>query len=122
MSEEMHMRMQPARSPRIYGKYKGSVGDFCCVPGCSNSRGRCNRMGLKVSFYTFPKDTRRRQLWLDRIRRGVISSDGKVHPFEPKPHSRLCSQHFVGGKLVPESSHKKISTSLSLLNYTTIKT
>ncbi|XP_053374378.1 uncharacterized protein LOC128546976 [Mercenaria mercenaria] len=85
------------RSPRIAGGYKGSVGAYCCVPGCTNAQGRCNRMGMKLSFYSFPKDVKQRKLWLSMIRRDVIDDNGKTVPFEPKSHSRVCSAHFVGG-------------------------
>lgn len=89
------------RSPKLSGRYRGSVGDFCCVPGCSNSRGRCKRKGLIVSFYRFPKDRKRADMWLKRIRRDEIC-DGKVVPYELKNHSRICSVHFVGGKKVDD--------------------
>ncbi|XP_052249182.1 diphosphomevalonate decarboxylase-like isoform X2 [Dreissena polymorpha] len=88
------------RSPRIHGRYKGPTGDFCCVPGCTNSRGKCNRMGKQVSFYTFPRDSKRLKMWLDRIRLDVLSEDGHLVPFTPKNHHRVCSEHFVGGKKV----------------------
>ena len=87
----------PPRSPRIAGGYKGSVGAYCCVPDCTNSQGRCKRKGMKISFYRFPRDVKQKKIWLDRIRRDVIDENGKVVPFEPKAHSRVCSAHFVGG-------------------------
>ncbi|KAK3095610.1 hypothetical protein FSP39_016626, partial [Pinctada imbricata] len=89
------------RSPKILGKTKGYNGDFCSVPDCSNSRGKCNRMGKKVSFYQFPKDEKRREAWLRVIRRdSVIVTDGvqKTVPFTPNKSSRVCSEHFVEGK------------------------
>ncbi|KAH3710281.1 hypothetical protein DPMN_069756 [Dreissena polymorpha] len=85
------------RSPRIVGKYKGYKGDYCCVPGCSNSRGSCNRLGLKVAFYQIPSNPERRKLWLQRIRRGEVDEHGRIIPFIPKSHTRICSQHFIGG-------------------------
>ena len=36
------------RSPKLLSKNKGSSGDFCCVPGCSNSRGGCKRAGKQA--------------------------------------------------------------------------
>ena len=85
----------------------GSSGDFCCVPGCSNSRGKCKRLGKQVSFYKFPSDAKRRQLWLNRIRRDVeirlpdetdvSSTKVRTVPFEPSKSSTVCSEHFVGG-------------------------
>ncbi|WAR07397.1 THA11-like protein, partial [Mya arenaria] len=91
-------------SPKTHGRYTGSVGDFCCVPGCSNARGRCNRQGLNISFYRFPKEKKRADLWLNRIRRGEMK-DSKVVPFVPKGHYRVCSIHFEGGKKVDEPAH-----------------
>ena len=85
-----------SKSPRICGRYRGYVGDFCCVPGCTNSRGKCSRENKKV-FYKIPTETKRRQLWLERIRRGDVNESGKVESFEPKSHTRICSEHFVGG-------------------------
>ncbi|XP_052281395.1 THAP domain-containing protein 11-like [Dreissena polymorpha] len=85
------------RSPRIVGKYKGYKGDYCCVPGCTNSRGSCNRLGLKVAFYQMPSNPERQKLWLQRIRRGEVDGHGRTVPFIPKSHTRICSHHFVGG-------------------------
>ncbi|KAH3819182.1 hypothetical protein DPMN_120915 [Dreissena polymorpha] len=48
------------RSPRIAEGYKGTVGDYCCVPGCTNSRGRCKRKGMNLSFYSIPKDDKQK--------------------------------------------------------------
>ena len=58
--------------------------DFCCAPGCSNSR---KRRG-DVKFYRIPKDIKRRRVWLKRIRR---------KNFSPTVNTRLCSEHFIGG-------------------------
>lgn len=59
--------------------------DFCCAPGCSNSRK--TRGDLK--FYRIPKDINRRRVWLKRIRRKNVS---------PSVNTRLCSEHFIGGQ------------------------
>ncbi|KAL4230170.1 hypothetical protein ACF0H5_010555 [Mactra antiquata] len=88
------------RSPRICGRYRGYVGDYCCVPGCNNSRGKCSRENRAVSFYKLPTKPSRRRLWLDRIRRDVVNEDGKTIPFQPKSHTRICSDHFYDGKLL----------------------
>ena len=59
--------------------------DFCCAPNCSNRRNRQRN----IQFYRIPKDKAVRQKWLQRIRR---------KGFEPTESTRLCSQHFLGGK------------------------
>ena len=87
----------------IRGMYKESVGDYCCVPGCTNSRGKCKRAGIKVSFYKIPADEKRRTLWLSLIHCDVIADKNGVSkqvPFTPKPHTRICSVHFAGGKQI----------------------
>ena len=58
--------------------------DFCCAPGCSNSR----KTSGDLNFYRIPKDINRRQVWLKRIRR---------KNFSPTVNTRLCSEHFIGG-------------------------
>ena len=85
-------------SPKILGKLSG--GDFCIVPGCSNARGNCLRLGKKLSFYRFPREEKRRDAWLKAIRRNRITTeDGiiTVVPFVPNKYSRVCSEHFVEG-------------------------
>jgi len=59
--------------------------DFCCAPNCSNRRNRQRN----IQFYRIPKDKAVRQKWLQRIRR---------KGFQPTESTRLCSQHFLGGK------------------------
>ena len=59
--------------------------DFCCAPNCSNRRNRQRN----IQFYRIPKDKAVRRKWLERIRR---------KGFEPTESTRLCSQHFLGGK------------------------
>jgi len=59
--------------------------DFCCAPNCSNRRNRQRN----IQFYRIPKDKAVRRKWLQRIRR---------KGFEPTESTRLCSQHFLGGK------------------------
>ena len=59
--------------------------DFCCAPNCSNRR----NSQRNIQFYRIPKDKAVRQKWLQRIRR---------KGFEPTESTRLCSQHFLGGK------------------------
>ena len=59
--------------------------DFCCAPGCSNSR----KTRGDLQFYRIPKDINRRRIWLKRIRR---------KNFMPTENTRLCSEHFLGGQ------------------------
>ncbi|KAL4233736.1 hypothetical protein ACF0H5_008416 [Mactra antiquata] len=86
-----------SRSPRICGGYKGPVGAYCCVPGCTNSQGYCKRIGTPLSFYSFPKEEKLQKIWLERIRRDEVDENGKIRPFQPKKYSRVCSVHFIGG-------------------------
>ena len=59
--------------------------DFCCAPNCSNRRNRKEN----IQFYRIPKDKELRKIWLLRIRR---------KQFKPTANTRLCSEHFVGGR------------------------
>ena len=98
------------KSPCLRGSQKGYTGDFCCVPDCSNSRGKAKRLGKQISFYQFPKCEKRKELWLKHIRRNVqiqvpTPVDGQTPqmktsevPFKPTKWSRVCSEHFVGSK------------------------
>ena len=70
-------------------QYKHFGSDFCCVPLCSNQRGRDKYNGLTRSYYKFPDDVRRKSLWLKVIRRGG--------GWTPKPWCKVCSDHFPGG-------------------------
>ena len=57
--------------------------DFCCAPGCSNSR----KTRGDLQLYRIPKDINRRRVWLKRIRR---------KNFMLTENTRLCSVHFLG--------------------------
>lgn len=59
--------------------------DFCCAPGCSNSR----KTRGDLQFYRIPKEINRRRIWLTRIRR---------KNFSPTENTRLCSAHFLEGQ------------------------
>ena len=65
----------------------GTMGknDFCCAPNCSNRRNRKEN----IQFYRIPKEKELRKIWLFRIRR---------KQFKPTANTRLCSEHFVGGR------------------------
>jgi THAP domain len=70
-------------------KRKKYGGDFCCVPNCSNQRGKDSIMGVKRSYFSFPTDPRRLKLWLNNIRRGG--------GWKPRPWDRVCADHFANG-------------------------
>ena len=72
-------------------KRKRFGGDFCCVPNCANQRGKDARLGQKRSYYSFPREARRKALWLQNIRRGG--------GWQPRPWDRVCSDHFVDGSI-----------------------
>jgi hypothetical protein len=63
-------------------------GEFCCVPQCSNSRLKTRSLGRTVAFYRIPANVKRRQIWLQRIRRDR---------WQPRAWDRVCSDHFVAG-------------------------
>lgn len=68
--------------------------DYCCAPGCQNSRGK-----TKKSFYRIPKDPERRNKWIAAIKR-ARSVLNKTERWEPTSNGfRLCSDHFISGKL-----------------------
>lgn len=67
-------------------------GFTCCVPGCYNNSHR----DRELRFYTFPKDTTLRELWLRNISRAGVS--GCFSTFQPTTGHRVCSVHFTGGR------------------------
>lgn len=67
-------------------------GFTCCVPGCYNNSHR----DRELRFYTFPKDTALRELWLRNISRAGVS--GCFSTFQPTTGHRVCSVHFPGGR------------------------
>lgn len=67
-------------------------GFTCCVPGCYNNSHR----DRDLRFYTFPKDSALRELWLRNISRAGVS--GCFSTFQPTTGHRVCSVHFPGGR------------------------
>lgn len=67
-------------------------GFTCCVPGCYNNSHR----DRELRFYTFPKDSMLRELWLRNISRAGVS--GCFSTFQPTTGHRVCSVHFAGGR------------------------
>lgn len=67
-------------------------GFTCCVPGCYNNSHR----DRELRFYTFPKDSTLREMWLRNISRAGVS--GCFSTFQPTTGHRVCSVHFAGGR------------------------
>ncbi|XP_028814717.1 THAP domain-containing protein 11-like [Denticeps clupeoides] len=67
-------------------------GFTCCVPGCYNNSQR----DRDLRFYTFPKDTTQREIWLKNISRSGVK--GCFSTFQPTTGHRVCSVHFAGGR------------------------
>ena len=49
----------------------------------------------EVQFYSFPRNPVQRDLWIRAVKRE--NDDGTL--WTPKDHHRLCSLHFIGGKM-----------------------
>ena len=62
----------------------------CCAFGCTARDIKENR-DVGIKFYRIPVKEPKRTLWLNAIRR---------HNFQPKQHTVICSQHFVGGIVI----------------------
>ena len=78
--------------------YKGA---YCCVVGCHRETVRDKG---KVNFFTFPtKNQEKRQLWIKAVNRAN---------WEPKRHTRICSDHFVGERHREERDHPDYKPSI----------
>ena len=78
---------------------KKFAGRVCCAVGCHNSYPRDKE---KVNFFCFSKkNLEQRELWVQAVHR--VNPDGSK--WLPKDHSRICSQHFIGGKPSPTRTH-----------------
>ena len=68
-------------------------GNYCVAVGCSNCQHREGKQGVK--FHKFPQNQERRKQWIIKVNR--LQPDGTL--WTPQlSYSRLCSEHFVGGK------------------------
>lgn len=70
----------------------------CWAPGCSNRLVK----GSAVKMFRFPQEPVRRSRWIVRVGRqpaAGVKSTRKDGLLDPKDHDRLCSAHFVNGKL-----------------------
>ena len=59
---------------------------YCCVPLCPNK----TTINKNIKFYRIPKDKKLRKCYDIAIRNKHLKVDS--------PHTRICSQHFEGGK------------------------
>ena len=64
----------------------------CVAVGCQNYRGK--KPGL--SFHRFPANDDRRNRWIAALKRADSTDTRK--DWAPAPTSRICNEHFVGGK------------------------
>lgn len=67
--------------------------DFCCAPGCSNSRDPFDKT---LKFHRIPANPEVRRVWLSRINRADLREK------DVTPNTRLCSEHFFQGEKTPE--------------------
>lgn len=82
----------------------------CCVVGCTNSYANSS----EIHFYRFPSrrfphQHERRETWIELVRRGRVDGTGV---WEPKPHSRICSRHFIGNRKSEESNSPSYNPSI----------
>ena len=70
--------------------------DSCCAVGCTNRRGKPKCKGLQ--FYTIPKDTKVRSVWLARINRSDLREQ------DVTSNTCLCSAHFHLGRKTKEQA------------------
>ena len=67
--------------------------NYCCVAGCHNAA--FGNSGVK--FFSFPvKHPAQRDLWIAAVRRQ--SNEDPSKPWRPSKWTRICSEHFLGGK------------------------
>ncbi|XP_077551085.1 uncharacterized protein LOC144164422 isoform X3 [Haemaphysalis longicornis] len=95
----------------MFGETKsGKSRQLCCVQHCTNSYANSS----EICFYRFPSlryahQHERRETWI-RLVRGE-RTDG-AEAWEPKPHSRICSRHFIGNRKSEESCSPSYNPSI----------
>ena len=72
------------------GSTKKRMVNSCCAFNCTAKDTKENR-DAGIKFYRIPLKEPKCMLWLNAIKR---------KNFNPKAHSVICSQHFIGGKLI----------------------
>ena len=81
-----HFRM--AKSARRRSVEDTEMVNSCCAHNCT-ARDTKETREAGITFYRIPAKEPKRTLWLNAIGR---------KNFNPKPHTVICSQHFVGGE------------------------
>lgn len=66
----------------------------CSAPGCASRFVKEDN----INFYRFPKENQQRKRWIKAMKRVDRLDPNKL--WEPSSHDRLCSRHFIGGKLI----------------------
>ena len=84
MSDELFASAGRRRSTR--------GGETCCVPNCYNN----TREDRGLTFYTFPRDSSKRDVWIQAIRRPIL--------WKPSTYHKVCANHFVGGRKTEQVS------------------
>uniref|UniRef100_A0A665T228 THAP-type domain-containing protein n=1 Tax=Echeneis naucrates TaxID=173247 RepID=A0A665T228_ECHNA len=72
--------------------------DSCCAIGCTNRQG---------DFYRIPseKENPESRLWICALRRTSVPGEGKG--WQPSKYTRLCSEHFIKGKVCSQMLAKR---------------
>ncbi|XP_022167831.1 THAP domain-containing protein 6-like, partial [Myzus persicae] len=80
---------------------------ICCVVNCSNTY----KNTTNVKFYNFPNKPYQSELkkqWIYAVKR--LDNNGQL--WYPRPHSVICSEHFVGNKRSNDSNSPSYIPSL----------
>ena len=77
------------KEPRIFASKLKEKGSRCCVVLCNNRWGKDKELGVKRSYHSFPADPKRLQQWVKAIPRT---------DWVPNKSSKICSDHFTGGR------------------------
>lgn len=57
---------------------------LCAAYGCNTDSGT-----YRISMFKFPRDSKRKKQWIDRLNRGQSATK----KFAPNHHSKLCMKH-----------------------------
>jgi hypothetical protein len=107
-----------ARQLLFFASFGFTLVDSCCAIGCTNRRG--DKPGL--CFYRIPSEKEnpeRRRLWICALRRASVPGENKQ--WQPSKYTRLCSEHFIKGKVKLVSQHSILIIVLSVIIYLRIR-
>ena len=76
-----------------------SLGSYCAVINCHNSRGNC-----ALLIFRFPKDEERCKKWVQNLRR----EDVRHTPLNKLCHFQLCSNHFEDSQFMNKNTKTKL--------------